>query len=206
MGLFHFRASDRWLKKVIFERFNSAYLMTQMAVWTLLLALFSLSSCEDGYRGVRQMHDANSPQFEFRVAASITRSDTLKLYYTTDGSIRFSETQTVIRPVEGKQEVQEAHFILPKGVVPSQIRLDFGNHQKERPVYLKWVSMAYRERRVVIPATLIFSYFRPNLKETEFNATSGMLRAKRVDDTYLVPSLYPKEGPLEEQIQFLNGR
>lgn len=105
--------------------------------------------------------------------------------------------------VKGADGEQEIVWNLPAGVFPSQLRLDFGKNQPPQGVQVKWIKLTYRDKMVTMPGTYLFSYFRPDVNTTAANVNTGAVKGKTIDGVTQTPSLYPKEGPLGEILEYL---
>ena len=97
----------------------------------LFIALLSiLISCKTDKKetedAVTVETEKNVDLFKVSFDLVIKKDDNLHLYYTQDGSIVFNEKNSVWLPVTGKESVQKVTFNLPKDVLPTHIRVDFG--------------------------------------------------------------------------------
>ena len=74
----------------------------------------------------------------FRVGFNliVKKDDNMHLYYTVDGSVKFEEANSVWMPVKGNEEAQDIVFVIPQGVIPSTIRIDFGFGKNSHGVYV----------------------------------------------------------------------
>ncbi len=161
-----------------------------------LLGVFLLG-CKEENSGVQWLSIADkSPVFKMSIDAIVQQDDSLCVYYTTDGSINFSQQSLVWAQVKGSTESQKIVFELPSNVFPSQLRIDLGKNQRQSPMRLEKVWLSYRGQTVVLPGTLIFSYFAPDFKKTKVDATNGWVQGVVKEGKWQSPSLYPKDGPL----------
>jgi hypothetical protein len=168
----------------------------------LFLAIF-FSGCKND-SGVQIVSIADkSDTFKVMLDAKIPLPDTLSIYYTTDGSTNFSDTKVIWTPVKGNAKKQKVQFDLPVKLVPTSLRIDLGKSPIQNDIYLSKVTLAYKGKAIEFPGTLIFSYFRPDVKKTKINATTGMVRGIIRDGVKQSPSLYPKENPLRDKIDLL---
>jgi len=172
-------------------------------IFLIFLSALVLYGCkEDNSTGVKISDIADKTDiFKVSVDAIVQKDDNFALYYTTDGSVNFNKEQLIWVPVKQKSGKQNIVFVLPAKIVPSQVRIDFGSQPQE--IVLKKVTMTYRGKALEIPGTLIFSYFRPDVKKTAFDATTGVIRGITVNGQNTSPSLYPKDGVQKKQIEKL---
>ncbi len=142
--------------------------------------------------------------FKVTLEARVAINDTLSVYYTTDGSSNFSNAKAIWMPVKGNSKKQKIVFSLPNKLVPTQLRIDLGANPRQPDIHLSKVFLSYSGKSVELPGTLIFSYFRPDVKKTKIDAATGMIRGIIKDGVRQSPSLYPKEKLLRKQIEMLD--
>jgi len=174
----------------------------RLFVSVTILLLFSCKQKDTGImlQDVKTQYDS---VFKVSVDLIVTQSDTFSLYYTTDRSTDFAKKEPIWLTVPGKDTVQTVTFSLPQEVSPTQLRIDFGQNKAQKDIFLKKIKLSYKSRIFEVPGTLIFSYFRPDINKTEFDATTGLIRGKFKSGIRQSPSLYPKEEPLSKKIEYL---
>lgn len=179
--------------------------MKSQSFFSILVFFLLLTSCnENSKTGVQhRIISDKSTVFKVTISAVIKKIDDFSLYYTTDGSINFQKIPAIWIGVKGSNSEQEITFSLPKNVKPTQLRIDMGRNPKQAEIILKWVKLSYNGKAVDLPGTMVFSYFRPNVKSTKADATSGRISGITVNGVRQTPSLYPKENPLRKQIDYL---
>ncbi len=169
----------------------------------LLVLAIVVSSCGNKKNGVQTVEIADKSKiFKVEVVAQIRQDDVLFLYYTTDNSINFNAENAVYAPVVGSPDLQTITFEIPDKI-PTQLRIDFGKNTGQPEITLSKINLSYNGKQTQLPSTLIFSYFRPDFTKTEFNAATGKIHGKLINGKKSNPSLYPKEGPLEDIISNL---
>ena len=180
-------------------------MMKAKTVAVLILFLVFLVGCKPE-TSKRITADASNPHdsiFKVGVTALVTVNDTFSLYYALDGRNNFTKIKPLWAPVKGKAQAQEILFQLPPKTIPNQLRIDLGRNANQKDIFIKKITMKYNAKVFEAQGTLIFSYFRPDFKKTEFDATTGLIRGIVTDGLRQSPSLYPKEGPLSKQIKLL---
>lgn len=171
---------------------------------TFFLFLFAMIGCQERSQGVQRLEvGESSHHFKVVIGTVVKRDDNFSLYYTTDGTINFVKNTAIWAHVKGQPVEQEIAFDLPAGVFPSQLRIDMGNNANQEQLYVNWVKLYYKNKSVVFPGTYVFSYFRPDVNNTEINASTGEIIPKVINGARQTPSLYPKEGPLGEELEYL---
>ena len=168
-------------------------------------AAFVFVACmKDANSGISRHTTEDKRQvFTARLSAQVFQDDHFSLYYTTDGSSNFSTIKPIWLDVKGRPKRQEITFELPENVKPQQLRIDLGNNPAQPPITLHRITLSYGGKALELPGTLIFSYFRPDFTKTEFDATTGVINGKYRDGKRQSPSLYPKEGPLADELEKL---
>ena len=131
----------------------------------------------------------------------VKKDDNMHLYYTEDGSINFDEKHSVWVPVKGSENTQEVLFKLPKDVLPTAIRIDFGygKNEAQSDIELKAFRLKYLDKMFEAKDTLIFNYFYPNKDNTVVPAKTAILKRKTKDQPS-GPILYPHE-PLSAELK-----
>lgn len=169
-----------------------------------IVAILILSACSNKKTGVQQKTiEDKSIVFRVNVGAIIPLDDNFSLYYSTDGSIDFTKIAPIWKGVKGNANLQSVIFELPKGVKPTMLRIDLGKNQEQQQMVLKHIKLSYAGKAVDIPGTYIFSYFRPDFSSTKADPMTGKISGIVKNGIPQTPSLYPKEGPLSKQIEFL---
>lgn len=170
----------------------------------LLLLITIVVSCKDENSGMRWSTISDKKEvFTVIVQATVTKDDHFSLYYTTNGTSNFITTQTVWTNVKGSAKSQKIVFTLPEKIKPTQLRIDLGKNQNQPEIKLSKIYMSYQGKMLELPGTLIFSYFRPDVTKTSFDATTGIISGKIVNGIKQSPSLYPKEAALSNKIDQL---
>lgn len=169
------------------------------ALMLLLISAFCFG-CKDQNSGKQYgVIEDKSETFRVGVELVLPKDDFLQLYYTTDGSTQFTDRQSVWVQAKGSPKKQKVVLSLPPQVKPSQLRLDFGKNKAQQNINLEHIRLSYRGKFVEFPGTLIFSYFRPDVTKTQFDARTATISGLTVGGKKQSPSLYPK-GPLSEEL------
>lgn len=177
--------------------------MKPIVLFMFLMAF--CSGCNSDSRTGKQYGVLADKSEKFSIALDITllRDDHLSLYYTTDGSTNFFKIKPLWKDVKGSAKKQQVVFRLPEKIRPTQLRIDLGTNPQQQDIKLWKITMGYKGKTVELPGTLIFSYFRADVTKTEADPTTGIIRSKVISGVKQSPSLYPKEGPLSEEIEKL---
>lgn len=177
----------------------------------IIVLTFSLFSCKKEV----EVKDAPEKKVEneikddlFRVGFNliIKKDDNMHLYYTVDGSVKFEEANSVWMPVKGNDEAQDIVFVIPQGIIPSQIRIDFGfgKNEAQSDVELKSFNLSYMGKNELVRGEDIFKYFSPFEAYTDIKPGTTILQ-RHVKDQTTGPILYPQEALAEKIKQFASG-
>lgn len=153
----------------------------------LLLALFSCSGPEA------------TPHFAMKLDMVMKKNDSIHVYYTTDGTIRFNEGQSFWVKVNGAKKNQTVLLPLPKDTIPTQIRIDFGRNRQQDDVVLNKIEMLYKKKAEEIKGRDIYTYFRVDDSYTVLDKDLGLLKRKEAGQPY-GPSLYPNGEMLRQKL------
>lgn len=169
------------------------------------IIFISLFSCKkekdiDSLRIVRP--NINEESFNVELNVEVLKDDTFSLYYTTDGSTDFKDNP-IWKEVEGNTSAQSITYTLPKKIIPTQLRLDFGMNPDQETIKLNYVKLKYKEKEKTIAISELGSFFRADESKCVFNTSTGEITAKIIDNKRQFPSLYPHETALEPEIQKL---
>lgn len=191
---------------IILQKNNNNKMKTKFTIVALVLSLAFISCKKSEEKNqeapITEVADANKDLFKVSLDLVIKKNDTLHLYYTEDGTINFNEESSIWLTVEGKDVAQEVTFNLPKDVIPTQFRIDFGVNKDNQEIVLNRVKFDYLDKSFAAVDGNIYTYFRPDESVTTLDVATKTL--KRKDSNSLKgTSLYPHEGPLAEQISLL---
>ena len=170
----------------------------------VLVSAFFASCANESKTGKQyKVIDDKSEIFKVSVELTMREDDALHLYYTTDSSINFTDVRSIWIESKGNQKKQRVVFSLPEQIKPTQLRIDLGNNPKQKDIYLSKVTLSYKGKSVELPGTLVFSYFTPDVTKTDANLATGLIRGRILHGVRQSPSLYPKEGPLGDELEKL---
>jgi hypothetical protein len=94
------------------------------------------------------------------------KDDSFHVFYTEDGTMNFSEDKSVWTEFKGSDESQKLIFDLPKGKIPTQLRIDYGLNKDQGEVKINSLEISYKGKSKLIPGADYFKYFRPDLNNT----------------------------------------
>jgi hypothetical protein len=98
-----------------------------------LFMLLSLVSCKketDKKEGNQKLAELKET-FDVNFNLVVEKDDTFQLYYTEDGTLNFSDDKSIKSELKGSVDAQDVLFKLPADVLPTNIRLDFGDNPEQ---------------------------------------------------------------------------
>ena len=175
----------------------------------LLIALLSISCKKENNSepAAPEVVEVRDDIFTAAFDLIVEKDDNMHLYYTTDGTINFTEEQSIWFPVKGSADVQEVFFSLPEGVVPSLLRVDlgYGKNEAQSDVELKAFRMKFNGKVEEAKGTEIFKYFTPFEPYTEIVSQSSTILKRKNKNQESGPILYPLEAQSEKINQVTGG-
>lgn len=155
-------------------------------VFGLFLALLTVACKGEKESKEEDKKDATelAPTYDVSLNMVIPADDTFQLFYTEDGSIVFGDDRSVRSVVKGSDKVQEVIFKLPVDVLPTNIRLDFGDNPEQGNIVIKSMKLSYMNnsyQKVFGPNEEITHYFYPQeaqIKVDNSTSTIELLKPK----------------------------
>jgi len=141
--------------------------------------------------------------FKITLNVIVIKDDNFCLFYTQDGTTDFSKTPPLWIGVKGKETEQKVIYILPKKVLPTQLRLDFGLAKNQENIILKSVIIENNGKKRAINGSELAGFFIADVKKCTFNASNGVIRAVIKEGVRQFPSLYPQEESLKAELEKL---
>ncbi len=121
----------------------------------------------------------------------VPEDDVFEVYYFEPGQNGFTPSEYVFTRVEGSSIPQDLFFILPEGIIPERLRLDFGKRKDQGEITLNTIGLFYNEKEYVFSKSEIIKEFKPS-KYIEFATDNMTLTTKVVDGRY-DPYLYSRK-------------
>ena len=110
-----------------------------------IFSILTLISCKN--ESDKKEGDQNQAElketFDVNFNLTISKDDTFQLYYTEDGTLNFGDDRSVKSVVKGGEASQDVLFKLPADVLPTNIRLDFGENPEQGNVLVKSMKLKY---------------------------------------------------------------
>lgn len=174
----------------------------KLKIITIIVFMLTLfTACNDKSSTVNQKGIDHNFKITLRVI--VKKNDNFSLFYTQDGTIDFSKTKPIWVGVKGKLNEQKVVFILPKKVLPTELRLDFGLTKNQENIILKSIIIENNGKKRTINGSELAGFFIADVKKCTFNASNGVIKAVIKDGVRQYPSLYPQEEMLKAEIEKL---
>ena len=138
--------------------------MKTRIILSILLVTVFFAGCKkdnsvDSLEVVKPEVKAVDNSFKVTLNVTVKKDDTFSLYYSEDGSTDFTKIPPLWMVVKGNPAQQNVVFSLPKDIIPSQLRLDFGMTKDQEPIVINSFQMNYLQKEFKINKELISWYF-----------------------------------------------
>jgi hypothetical protein len=178
---------------------------SKMKTKSLILFVFlsvSFFSCKEEKKPEENTNtEVKNVDTKFKVSFELEaiNDDNFHLYYTEDGSIKFTEEKSLWYPYKGSDKPQEVVFSLPEDAIPTNLRVDFGHdvNKEQTEIVLKKFKMNYYDKSFEAKDSLIYYYFYPNQESTILDKKTSTLKRIKLDQNS-PPILYPHETLSQE--------
>lgn len=162
---------------------------------SVFLLSFALLACkkeaeEDSLK--EEKVQAELPSFLVDLDLVIKKDDTLQLFYTESGENTFVGSKRVRAAVKGNEAEQTISFKLPGDVLPTRLRIDFGENAKQEPIEVKKFKMSYLDKDFEIKDTMFYQFFFPN-NQIEWNRKNAILKVVKQGDEKYDPQFISRE-------------
>jgi hypothetical protein len=171
-----------------------------MKKFLIIFTVLAFVSCKDDKSTKDdQQKEAQKPAGNdfFRVTLDLIakKDDSFHIFYTEDGSQDFKEENSVWVEFKGSDNGQKLNFDLPTGVMPTQLRIDFGVNKAQEDVQINSMEMSYHGNTALISGPQFFTVFRPNEASTVFDVPGQKVKKLVVPGKESVnPSVYQLEA------------
>lgn len=175
-------------------------------VFGLFLAL-SIVSCKDN-KETKEEGKAEAtelaPTYDVSFTLVVPKDDVLQLFYTEDGSIVFGDDRSVRSVVKGSEAPQEVIFKLPENVLPTNIRLDFGDSPEQGNIVIKSMKFTYTGKiyqKIFGPNEQISHYFYPQESQIKINDATSTIELLKPKGQPHDPLMWSNELLSEEMVK-----
>ena len=160
-----------------------------------VLTFFFLLSCN---KSVKE-------DFSINIDLVIKQNDSIQLFYSDDGTLNFTEKKSFWKKIKGSPRNQTIKLVIPKNILPNQLRIDFGRNPKQEAIVLNKVELNYAKQEIILKGYEIYTLFRIDDSNTILDKRKGTLNRKTLNQL-VGPSIYPFGDKLKKRLQHLNSK
>jgi len=160
------------------------------------LSIFLMLSCKKEAEKTETTDvktETASPIFKVTVDVNVKKDDSFHVYYTEDGSIDFTEENSIWAELKGSANDQQVVFNFPENTIPTQLRLDLGTNKDQEQMQIKNFKMEYAGKTFEAKGSEFFKYFVPNELNAKVDKAQGFVTPVKAEK-YYGPSFYPQEA------------
>lgn len=171
-------------------------------VFGLFLALLTVACKEFKEEGKKDAAEL-APTFDVSFNLIVPKDDMFQLFYTEDGSIVFGDDRSVRSVIKGSETAQEVIFKLPADVLPTNIRLDFGENPNQGNIVVKSMKLSYINnsyQKVFGPTEEITHYFYPQDSQIKVDNATGTIQLLKPKGVY-DPLMWSNQLLSEEMVK-----
>ncbi len=132
----------------------------------IALLFIGLVSCKDEKKVPNQGDTTKLPEtFDVTFNITVQKDDTFHLLYTEDSTLNFSDDKSIAVLVKGSSNPQDILFKMPVNVLPTNIRLDFGQNKEQGDILVnsmkaKYFTKVYEIKENVVKSSFYFNDFQ----------------------------------------------
>lgn len=178
--------------------------MKTRIILSILLGAVFFTGCKNESSKENQSKTEQFIDETYRVTLDVTvkKNHDFQIYYTDKTSADFNEKESLWIKVKGSELPQKIVFVIPKDILPTLFRLDFGLNNQQEDITLHSVRVDYLGKKFVVSGKEIANFFRP-IEDTKINFETGVISPIIKDGKGIEPVLYPQEIPLEKELKKL---
>ena len=167
-------------------------------------SLLSLVSCKNDDKKLQESKENVAEKvmdtvFTITLNATVKKDDSFQLYYRKQTETTYEETSSFFVEFKGSDKPQDIVFRLPDGVIPDNIRLDFGTNKEQSEIKINSFKMSYFGKTFETNGSDFFNYLLVETKTATFDKDKATLKPLLVNGTYDPQAT--SEKALFEQIQ-----
>lgn len=163
----------------------------------LSITIFALTviACKNETKEAAPADSGKLPEtFNITFNLTIPKDDTFQLYYTEDNSLNFGDDRSVKSVVKGGTAPQDVLFKLPVDVLPTNIRLDFGENKEQGDVVVNAMKLKYFDKTFEAKANLVKQYFFYNDFQLKYDEATSTVKAVVGKDGVYDPLMFSAEA------------
>lgn len=177
----------------------------------LMIVGLSLLSCKKEEKAAdaaatENQATADENVFVITLNATVAKDDSFQIYYKQDNDVQapFEEKNSLYSEFKGSGQPQDIVFRLPKDVLPTMLRFDFGVNKEQTEIVVNSYRMQFNGKQFEIKGSDFFKYFYPAEEGLKFDAVKSTVKPFVKPDGSYDP-LFNSQPVLNEEIAKLLG-
>lgn len=114
------------------------------------------------------------------------------MFYTEYDEETYNGAKNIKTPVIGSDAEQKLSFKLPSDVLPTKLRIDFGQNTNQEPIEIKKLKISYLDKIFEVNDTMFFQYFIPN-EQIEWDRKKAIMNIIEKDKNKYDPQFGSRE-------------
>lgn len=167
----------------------------------VILFVVAFLGCKNNKKSETEKPQVMNNSFKLSLNALVLNDDSFHVYYTEDGSINFTEENSIWKEFKGNSNPQQIEFSLPEDVYPTQLRIDFGLNKDQQDIKLESIVLEYKGNKKVISGFETGNFFIADASKCTFDPSTGVIKAILKEGVRQSPSLYPQEINLKPLLE-----
>ncbi|TAF11736.1 MAG: hypothetical protein EAZ75_01915 [Flavobacteriia bacterium] len=165
----------------------------QKLIFGCFILFSTLQSCkEDKKEEVGDKPQELKETFNVNFNLTIPKDDTFQLFFTEDETLNFSDDKSVKIVVKGGEAPQDLLFKLPEDVLPTNIRLDFGQNPEQGNIKVNSMKFKYFDKTFEAKDSLVSKYFYLLESQVKYDPSTSTI------------SIIKKQGELYDPLMWSN--
>lgn len=170
----------------------------------LLLSVNLFISCKDESNKKNndqetESVDKTSKNFTITLNATVLKDDSFQVFYKSKDESVYADKNSQFTEFKGSNLPQDIVFELPEGVIPDNIRLDFGTNKDQADIKINSFKISFYGNTFEAKGSDFFNYMNVDLNTAKVDKIKGIINPETVNGVYDPQAV--SEGPLYEQIQ-----
>jgi len=176
-------------------------------VAVLAIAFFgTMISCKNEANNANEENKAEAVSkvekdtlFTITLNATVLKDDSFQVYYKSQNEEKYVEEKSLFTEFKGSDKPQDIVFRLPDGIIPDNIRLDFGTNKDQKPIKINSFKMSYFGKDFSVNGNDFFKYLLVEKVTADFDPQTAMITPKDINGVHDPQST--SEKGLYDQIQ-----
>lgn len=174
----------------------------------LLTSTMSIISCKNEEKKAEEnpateIKKENPKTFKVILNVIAKKDDSFHLFFSEDGTLNFSEENSVWANFKGSEVAQDLVFEIPEDKLPTLMRIDLNSYQQNESVQINSFKMKYYNSEFKADGKSFFDYFGPNTETVEVIDKDKVIFKPLVKEgkKYTPPSFFPSEEALKTRVE-----